>query len=163
MHFPMLCSSPFILLPFVAGVIAAPRLRHRLSPPKSPPPLNSEMMDSFIALSSCAAILLTFSIVQAESAQRHLQDQAGREAGLLNDLDRTIVRYPDQKLLGLRPVVKIFAQALINEEWPLLTQDGRLRRSPREVDRAVRQGVKSWHLQNDPEPAMAHVDVAMWT
>ena len=124
-YLPDFLVFPIIVLPFAGAVAAAPYLRHRFFPRNSPPPLNSEYMDAFIALASSAAVLLTFSLVQAESVLRHAEDQVAKEAATINDLDRTLTRYGDPKLLALRPLLSNYARLIIEDEWPQLTHGKR--------------------------------------
>lgn len=137
---------PVVVLPFAAAVAAAPHLRHRFFPRTTPPPLNSEYMDAFIALASSAAVLLTFSLVQAESVLRHVEDQVAKEAATLNDLDRTLTRYGDAKITALRPLLMSYGNLLVTGEWPLLADGHR----SHEADTAYAQVSK--HLrQIEPE------------
>lgn len=115
---------PAVVVPLAAAVAAAPHIRHRLAPRKSPPPLNSELMDAFIALASSAAVLLTFSLVQAEAVVRQVEDQVSKEAAALNDLDRTFTRYGDARLTSLRQPLKAYGEAIVHGEWPLLHESG---------------------------------------
>lgn len=126
-YLPDILVFPIIILPFAGAIAIAPHLRHRFLPRNSPPPLNSEYMDAFIALASSAAVLLTFSLVQAESVLRHAEDQVAKEAATLNDLDRTLTRYGDPKITAMRPLLTNYGRLIIEDEWPHL---GHGQRSP---------------------------------
>lgn len=124
-HLPDILVFPAIIIPFAGAVAFAPFLRHRIFPRHSPPPLNSEYMDAFIALASSAAVLLTFSLVQADSVLRHVEDQVAKEAATLNDLDRTLTRYGDARTTALRPLVASYGQLIVSSEWHLLAEGER--------------------------------------
>lgn len=115
---------PIVVVPLAAAVAAAPYLRHALLPRRRPPPFNSEMMDGFIALASSAAVLLTFSLVQAEGTFRHVEEQVAKEAAAMNDLDRTLTRYGDPRFAALRVPLRMYGEAIAGEEWELLHHGG---------------------------------------
>ncbi len=118
---------PIIVVPLVVAVAGAPFLRRALFPRRAKYPANSELMDAFIALASSSAIVLTLSLVNAESALRHIEERVAHEASLVNDLDRTFTRYGDARLTALRPKVAQYAMVIASDEWQSLHRGERNR------------------------------------
>ncbi len=116
---------PVVAAPLAGAVAAAPYIRRRLWPRTALGSQGSEMMDGFFALASAVAILLTLSLVEAERVYHHVEEQVGKEAATLNDLDRTITRYGDPGIAVLRPHLVTYGESIAGEEWALMHHGGR--------------------------------------
>ncbi len=69
--------------------------------------------------------MLTLSLVNVEGKFNHLEDQVAHEAAALNDFDRTLTRYGDDRLTALRPLLMRYARAIAGPEWLLLHEGKR--------------------------------------
>jgi hypothetical protein len=114
-----------LMVPFVQLVLAASLLHFRLRPRLAREDPDFNMMDTFVALGSAAAVILAFSLVQVDATFRSLQDGVSKEAAAINDLDRMLTRYGDPCLAPARESLQRYVRALISDEWPRLVEGQR--------------------------------------
>jgi len=67
-------------------------------------------------------IVLSFSLVNAQSNLRNVDALVSREAEAINQMDRLLLRYGEPKVIEMRSLLAAYAQSVVNAEWPLLTQ-----------------------------------------
>jgi hypothetical protein len=68
------------------------------------------------------AIVLSFSLVNAQLNLRNVDALVSREAAAINQMDRLLLRYSDPKVAEMRSLLAAYAQSIVNVDWPLLTQ-----------------------------------------
>jgi hypothetical protein len=103
--------------------------------------VNSEAFDSFLAVASATAVLLAFSLVQADATVRATEDAVSREAAAINSAHRLLFRYQDPRTAPALGGLKAYTAALIDDEWPRLERGGRSDRADRiyaDVSRSIR-------------------------
>jgi len=69
---------------------------------------------------SFLAIVLGFSLVNAQSNLRTVETHVATEASAINQMDRLLLRYGDPKVAAMRPLLMNYAQSIVHDEWPLL-------------------------------------------
>lgn len=122
---PDLLVFPIVAIPFLLAVVCAPYIRRGVWPGWSAKTDGSEVMDAFIALASATAVVLTLSLVNVEGALRQVEERAAHEAAVLDDLDRSLVRYGDPRAPAVRMQLKRYGEAIVAMEWPLLHEGQR--------------------------------------
>lgn len=111
----------------VACFVAAPYVgrKLRLTVP------NKDRADYIIraqsTLITVTALVLAFSLVQAQGNLRKTEELVANEASTFNTLDRLLLRYGDPGA-ALRPLLWAYTASVIEDEWPALRQG---QRSPR--------------------------------
>jgi hypothetical protein len=69
---------------------------------------------------SFLAIVLGFSLVNAQGTSRTVQAHVAAEASNINQMDRLLLRFGDPKVAAMRPLLADYAQSIVSNEWPLL-------------------------------------------
>ena len=69
------------------------------------------------------AIILGFSLVDAQDNLRAVETHISTEANAINQMDRLLLRYGDPKVADMRNALADYAQSIITVEWPMLVQD----------------------------------------
>ncbi len=69
---------------------------------------------------SFLAIVLGFSLVNAQSNLRTVEAHIATEASAINQMDRLLLRFGDPKVAAMRPLLADYAQSIVRDEWPLL-------------------------------------------
>jgi hypothetical protein len=99
-------------------------------------------------LFTMTALVLTFTLVEAERNFRQVDANITTEASQLNQLDRLLVRYDGSAAPAARPLLRAYAESIVKDEWPamLRSSDGsdKTRAAYTAVSRAV--------LAIDPRP-----------
>lgn len=72
-------------------------------------------------LFTMTALVLTFTLVEAERNFRQVDAQVSTEASQINQLDRLVTRYEDGAAQMARPALRAYTQAIV-EEWPIMLQ-----------------------------------------
>jgi hypothetical protein len=71
-------------------------------------------------LVALSAIVLSFSLVLVITNYDHADQNVAAEAARINDVDRLLHQYGDPKLNPIRADLKIYAQSILDDEWPKL-------------------------------------------
>ena len=108
----------------LAAVIARlPRLVGRI-PGLAHSDINTEFVIRMQApLFTMTALVLTFTLVEAERNFRQVDSDLTAEASQLNQIDRLLTRYDTPAATMLRPLVRAYAQAIVKDEWPAMLVD----------------------------------------
>jgi len=112
-----------ILLGTGAALIfaVAPLLRLRLFGHVSD--TNSEIArTTMTTITGFTGVVLAFSLVQAQGNLRNVEKTVANEALQLNQMDRLLTSYGDGKLTAIREAVWAYAEAVVTDEWPQLSQ-----------------------------------------
>jgi hypothetical protein len=112
--------------------------------------INSEGFDSFLAAASATAVLLAFSLVQADATVRATEDAVSKEAAAINSAHRVLFRYEDPRTLPVLEGLKAYIAALIDDEWPRLERGGRSDKADQlyaDISRAMRAMEPTSHRQ----------------
>jgi len=110
-----------------AAFAVAPLLRARLFGRVSQ--AESEIARSTMAtITSITGVVLAFSLVQAQGNLRAVQQTVADESMQLNQMDRLLTRYGDAKVAAIREAAHTYADSIVVDEWPKLSERSR---SPR--------------------------------
>ncbi|HLG49692.1 MAG TPA: hypothetical protein VKY24_25840 [Reyranella sp.] len=103
----------------LAAIIAwLPRLVGRI-PGLAHADANTEFVIRMQApLFTMTALVLTFTLVEAERNFRQVDSDLTAEASQLNQIDRLLTRYDAPAATVLRPLVRAYAQSIVTDEWP---------------------------------------------
>ncbi len=74
---------------------------------------------------SFTALILAFSLVQAQNNLRRTEELVAREASQFNGMDRLLLRYGDPRAAALRPALWTYLQSVVHDEWPALREGHR--------------------------------------
>lgn len=100
------------------AVVYLPRLVGRL-PGLAHSDLNTEFVVRMQApLFTLTALVLTFTLVEAERNFRQVDSDVTAEASQVNQIDRLLARYATPAASNLRPLVRAYAQSIVTDEWP---------------------------------------------
>jgi len=142
-----------LLIALAAGLLAVavvglPRLVQRI-PVFAPTEPGFEFVIRMQApLFTMTALVLTFTLVEAERNFRQVDSNITTEASQINQLDRLLARFDADAARVSRPLMRAYAQSIIKDEWPAMLQVGdgsdRTRLAFTAVSRAV--------LALDPAP-----------
>ena len=99
-------------------IVYLPRLVRRV-PGLAHSDVNTEFVIRMQApLFTMTALVLTFTLVEAERNFRQVDSDLTAEASQLNQLDRLLTRYDTPAATILRPLVRGYAQSIVKDEWP---------------------------------------------
>lgn len=117
----------WILLIVLGSIVGMTVLAIRLRIPlvEAQGEVNSEAFDSFLSVASATAVLLAFSLVQADATVRATEDAVSKEAAAINSAHRLLFRYDDPRAAPALAGLKGYTAALIEDEWPRLERGGR--------------------------------------
>jgi len=133
----------WILLIVLGSIVGMTVLAIRLRIPlvEAQGEVNSEAFDSFLSVASATAVLLAFSLVQADATVRATEDAVSKEAAAINSAHRLLFRYDDPRAAPALGGLKGYTAALIEDEWPRLERGGRSDKADRlyaEITRITR-------------------------
>jgi hypothetical protein len=95
-----------------------PRLVRRI-PGLAHSDVNTEFVIRMQApLFTLTALVLTFTLVEAERNFRQVDSDVTAEASQLNQIDRLLARYDTPATNSLRPLIRAYAQSVVKDEWP---------------------------------------------
>lgn len=97
-------------------------------------------------LISFTALVLAFSLVQAQGNLRKTEELVAKEASTLNSLDRQLLRYGEQSAV-LRPLLWAYTSSIVDDEWPAL-RHGHASDATAEKLRPMSRAI----FQLDPQP-----------
>ncbi|MFI5030939.1 MAG: DUF4239 domain-containing protein [Reyranellales bacterium] len=99
-------------------IVWLPRLTGRI-PGLAHADANTEFVIRMQApLFTMTALVLTFTLVEAERNFRQVDSDLTAEASQLNQVDRLLTRYDTPEATILRPLVRTYAQSIVKDEWP---------------------------------------------
>ena len=127
MHDPYFCATAgprdlaVTVVVVTALAMAAPHVgRHALRLPENKD-RGDAAFDAYKAIMSMVGVVLAFSLVQANGVLHEVGSLVGKEAAALEATDRVLLRIGKPEWVALRPGLAIYAQTLIEKEWPLLS------------------------------------------
>ncbi|MBC7433503.1 MAG: DUF4239 domain-containing protein [Rubritepida sp.] len=88
-------------------------------------PVNDAAMDGVKTVTTFLVLVLAFSLNLVMGQHRQVEEQVQREATLINQLDRGLLRTGPPELVALRPVLIAYASSLVLDEWPRMAVGGR--------------------------------------
>ena len=132
----------FSLTTFVlcATFMVMPVLRRRLL--RVDKAVGDAAMDGVKTVTTFMVLVLAFSLSLVMGQHRQMEELVQREATLINQLDRGLLRTGPPELAVLRPVLVEYARTVVGDEWPRMANAGR---SPRayelfnEISRGIRR------------------------
>ena len=107
------------------AVIMGPLITHRILGLQASDKRSSGALDAFKAIAAWAALVIVFSLVQAQGNLRLTEADINKEASAFNNMDRVLLRSGDPTFVNLRPALHAYGRAVIDKEWPLLAHGGR--------------------------------------
>jgi hypothetical protein len=66
--------------------------------------------------------VLAFSLVQAQGNLRSVEKTVAAEAMQLNQMDRLLTSYGDPKVVAIRTAARAYAESIVTDEWPRLSE-----------------------------------------
>jgi len=75
-------------------------------------------------LFTMTALVLTFTLVEAERNFRQVDANVTTEASQINQFDRLLARYGDPAADAARPLLRAYAQSIVKDEWPAMLDGG---------------------------------------
>ena len=118
-----------LVLALTAGLLAAlsvgvPYLVQRLRFVR-PNDLNTEFVTrTWAPLFTMTALVLAFTLVEADTNFRRVDAQVTTEASQLNQLDRLLVRYGSADASKVRPLLLAYTRSIVRDEWPEMLKGG---------------------------------------
>lgn len=125
-------SDPAVAILFGSGMAlvfaVAPLLRVRLFGHVSE--ATSEIARTTMStIIGFTGVVLAFSLVQAQGNLRNVEKTVADEALQLNQMDRMLTNYGDAKLAAIREAVRAYAESVVADEWPQLSEHGSSQRT----------------------------------
>lgn len=111
-----LVSAIALALVALTGLVAR-QLRH--DSPRSPAAL-----EAYKIIVTYTAILLSFTLLQAQNTLRLTEGAVSREAGSMNQIDRVLLRYRTAGTDRIRPLLHDYMRSVLNDEWPAMRRGG---------------------------------------
>ena len=105
--------------------MAMPLLRRRLFRQMVEKAVSDAAMDGVKTVTTFMVLVLAFSLNLVMSQHRQVEELVQREATLINQLDRGLLRTGPAELQALRPVLVEYARLLVDDEWPLMGRGDR--------------------------------------
>lgn len=117
----------FVTIPsvLVALGLALPRLTRALRGQETDDAANRFTLDGIRGVSTMLVLILAFSLNQVLTNFREASDLVSREAAVVNQLDRGLLRLGVPELEALRPVLLEYVRVTVAEEWPLMSRGER--------------------------------------
>jgi hypothetical protein len=131
-----------------AGVIFLPRYVQRVPFLKPTEPGFEFIIRMQAPLFTIAALLLTFTLVDAERNYRQIDASLKAEASQLNQLDRLLVRMNDPAAQAARPLLRSYAKSILEDDWPSMLRRGTGSDKTRLASTALSRAI----LAIEPEP-----------
>lgn len=76
------------------------------------------------AITGFTGAVLAFSLVQAQGNLRAVERTVATEAMQLHQIDRILTNYGDERVAAIRDAVRAYAQSVVTDEWPKLSEGG---------------------------------------
>jgi len=109
---------------FAASVIFLPRYVQRVSFLKPTEPGFEFIIRMQAPLYTIAALVLTFTLVEAERNFRQIDAALKAEASQINQLDRLLARIDDPAAEACRPLLRSYVRSILQDEWPAMLKLG---------------------------------------
>lgn len=104
-------------------IVFLPKVIHRI-PGLAPSDANTDFVLRMQAtLFTMTSLVLTFTLVQADINFRQADALVSSEAARIDQLDRLLARYGDQAARGVRPLLRAYAQSIVDREWPAMLHE----------------------------------------
>ena len=121
-----------VVLGIVVGLLTAlaalaPLAGHYILRLKTNPDRDTAAFDSFKVILGMAAIVLSFSLVQATGNVNSVEGLIGREAYAFASVDRALFRFGTPEAAAARPLLEQYGKGRIELEWPSLAHGERSR------------------------------------
>jgi len=119
-----------------------PLLRRQLTPIRPDKPTTDAAMDGVKAVTTFLVFILAVSLNSVMGQHRQVEEIVQREATLVGQIDRGLLRTGPEELRALRPVLNDYIRTVITEEWPLMAEGGRSARAYdlfNELSRTIRR------------------------
>jgi Protein of unknown function (DUF4239) len=81
--------------------------------------------EGFKLFTSITLLLIAFSLVRVQGDHRNVEDLVSREAALMLKLNRSLAAFGGAQATELQGDLKDYANAIVNDEWPLMAKDQR--------------------------------------
>ncbi len=81
--------------------------------------------DAFKVVLGMAALVLSFSLAQANASLHNVESMVGREASAFSAVDRSLLRYGTAEAASIRPLLAQYGRSRIDVEYPGLAQGDR--------------------------------------
>ena len=115
-----------VVVLFVAGCGAlAPSIGARLLKLGENQERDDAAFDAFKGVMSMTGVVLAFSLVQATSNLKSIENNVASLAGSISAADRVLLRMGRPDFVQLRPVLHAFGDTVVNDEWALLGDEER--------------------------------------
>jgi hypothetical protein len=114
-----------LLIALSAGTLAIavtllPRLLRRV-PFMVPTDASFEFVIRMQApLFTMTALILAFTLIEAERNFRQIDSNVTAEGSQLNQLDRLLTRYDDPAAVAARPLLLAYASSIVESDWPAM-------------------------------------------
>ena len=108
--------------------LLAGQLRRYVASRWLPPSSSGALLDSYRLVVSLTALVLAFSLLQAEANFREVKEVVAREADTFDLAARQLQRSELPNAAQLRDRLLDYGQAIVTEEWPQLVQGHRATR-----------------------------------
>ena len=109
----------------LSAVVLAPILAHRVFGVAESDKRSQGALDAYKSITTYAALVITFSLVQANGNLRAVEEAVNREAAAFNNMDRVLLRFGSPEMAAVRPVLDAYGRAVVDKEWPLLSRGQR--------------------------------------
>ena len=124
-----------------AGLFAGvPFLREKLLRIQGPRDHSEAARNALSVVTGFTALVLAFSLVQAQNNLRNLDTQVGTEAHNLAQMDRLLIRYGEPGNGVIRGSLRDYADSIVRDEWPQLRK-GRLSERTSALFRPISRGI----------------------
>jgi hypothetical protein len=112
-------------LTLAALTVVAPRLVQKV-PFLQPTDAGFEFVIRMQApLFTMTALMLTFTLVEAERNFRQVSADVTTEASQINQLDRLLTRYEGPEAQAVRPLLQTYARSIVQNEWKRMLRGSR--------------------------------------
>jgi hypothetical protein len=75
-------------------------------------------------LFTMTALILTFTLVEAERNFRQVSAEVATEASQINQLDRQLTRYDGPEAQAVRPLLRAYGRSIVQDEWKSMLRSG---------------------------------------
>lgn len=139
----------------LAGLaVLLPVLRRRLTGHQPEEKVTTAALDGLKAVATFLVFILAVSLNQAINQLRVAEEVVQREAGLLVQLDRGLLRVGEPALAALRPLLADYLRLVVEEEWPRMAEGERSERAA-EALAAVQRAVRATEVSLDTPRRLA--------
>ena len=109
----------------VGAVALAPFLAQRVFGLPANDKRSQGALDAFKAITSFAALMIGFSLLQAQNNLRSVEEMVSREAAAFTAMDRLLLRFGTPEMTALRGELSAYGRSVVQTEWPLLATQNR--------------------------------------